>query len=175
MPSRYTFSEYSPDWPREFEREAKRLRGLLNDELVDVHHVGSTSVPGLAAKPIIDLIPVVRDIAEVDARQTLLVQAGYKAWGELGIEGRRYLTRDCDGLRTHNVHVFAIGNPHIERHLAFCAYLRSHPMARDEYAALKRDVYAKHPADIEKYRDGKDAWIKALEPIAVEWYRSAAR
>jgi GrpB-like predicted nucleotidyltransferase (UPF0157 family) len=175
MPSRYTFTESSPDWPREFAREAERLRGLLGDELVDVHHVGSTAVPGLAAKAIIDLIPVVREIAGIDARQPQFEQAGYKAWGEYGIDGRRYFTRDLDGLRTHNVHIFAAGSPHIERHLAFRAYLRNHPTVRDEYAALKRDVYARHPADIEAYMDGKDAWIKALEPIAVEWYRSSAR
>ncbi len=62
MPSLYTFSEYSADWPLEFEREAARLRGYFKDEIIAIHHIGSTSVPGLAAKPIIDLLPVIRTI-----------------------------------------------------------------------------------------------------------------
>jgi GrpB-like predicted nucleotidyltransferase (UPF0157 family) len=63
MPSLYTFTEYSPDWPAAFQQEAERIKALFGDELVRVHHIGSTSVPGLAAKPIIDLLPLVRDIA----------------------------------------------------------------------------------------------------------------
>ena len=68
MPSRYSFSDYSLEWPAAFEREADSLRALLGDDLVEVHHIGSTSVPGLAAKPIIDLLPVVREVASLDQR-----------------------------------------------------------------------------------------------------------
>jgi GrpB-like predicted nucleotidyltransferase (UPF0157 family) len=82
MPSRYTFTDYSPDWPSAFEQEAERLRTLLGEELVAVHHIGSTSVPGLAAKPIIDLLPLVRTIAAIDDRTPLLREAGYRDWGE---------------------------------------------------------------------------------------------
>jgi GrpB-like predicted nucleotidyltransferase (UPF0157 family) len=171
MPSRYTFTDYSPDWPAAFEQEADRLRELLAGELVAVHHIGSTSVPGLAAKPVIDLLPRVRDLAAVDTRTPLFRMAGYRDWGEYGLPGRRYFTRDHDGVRTHNVHVYRAGDPAVERHLAFCAYLREHDSARREYEALKRAVYARHPDDIEGYMAGKDAWIKALEPVALDWYR----
>jgi GrpB-like predicted nucleotidyltransferase (UPF0157 family) len=171
MPSRYTFTEYSSEWPHEFEQEAARLRALLGDELLAVHHIGSTSVPGLAAKPTIDVIPVVRDIERIDELTPSLEEAGYKAWGEYGLPERRFFTRDRDGFRTHNVHIYQEGNPEIERHLAFCAYLRSHEAIRDEYAVLKRDVFARHPADIEAYCDGKDAWIKRIQGEALEWYR----
>jgi GrpB-like predicted nucleotidyltransferase (UPF0157 family) len=171
MASRYFFSEYSRDWPVEFHREADRIRRLLEDAIADVHHIGSTSVPGLAAKPVIDLLPVVRGIAEVDERASSLVTDGYKSWGEYGIAGRRFFTRDCDGVRTHNVHVFAADSPEIERHLAFAAYLHAHEEVRREYEALKREVYARHPADIAAYSAGKDAWIKRFEPLAVAWYR----
>lgn len=172
MPSLYTFTEYSPDWPLDFQREAERLRAVLGDALVTVHHVGSTSVPGLAAKPIIDLLPLVRDIALVDDKTPEMERAGYKAWGEYGLARRRYFTRDRDdGHRTHNLHIYAAGDPSPERHLAFCAYLRAHEGPRREYEALKRVVYARHPADVGAYNDGKDAFIKRLEPIAIEWYR----
>ncbi len=171
MPSKYTFTDYSPDWPIEFEREAERLRLLIGGELVAIHHIGSTSVPGLAAKPIIDLIPIARDIDRIDDCTSLFVEAGYKAWGEYGITGRRFFTKNAGEFRTHNLHVFGDGNPGIERHLALCAYLRHHEAACREYVALKREVYALHPADIGAYNDGKDAWIKRVEPVAIAWYR----
>jgi GrpB-like predicted nucleotidyltransferase (UPF0157 family) len=97
------------------------------------------------------------------------VAAGYKAWGEHGIAGRRFFTKDRDEHRTHNIHMFEEGHPETERHLAFCAYLRAHPHVRDEYAALKREVYDRHPADIAAYSDGKDAWIKRVERMALQW------
>jgi GrpB-like predicted nucleotidyltransferase (UPF0157 family) len=174
MPSLYTFTAYSPEWPAEFEREAERLRTVLGDVLVAVHHIGSTSVPGLAAKPIIDLLPLARDIGHVDEKTAAMQGAGYEVWGEYGLPGRRYFTRDRGDHRTHNIHVYQAGNPDVERHLAFCAYLRSHEEIRREYESLKRSVYAAHPADITAYNASKDAWIKRLEPLAIEWYRRLA-
>jgi GrpB-like predicted nucleotidyltransferase (UPF0157 family) len=171
MPSRYSFTDYSPDWPHEFRREAVRLKALIGEKLLTVHHIGSTSVPGLAAKPIIDVLPVVRNIEQVDELTPRFEGAGYKAWGEYGLPGRRYFSKDSDGYRTHNVHIYQEGNPEIERHLAFCAYLRSHESVRDEYEALKRAVFACHPSDIEGYMNGKDAWIKRIEGVALQWYR----
>ncbi len=174
MPSKYTFTDYRADWPGEFAREAARWRTLLGDALVAVHHIGSTSVPGLPAKPIIDLLPIVRDIGALDDRTEQLEEAGYRAWGEYGIAGRRFFTRDRGEFRTHNVHAFGEGAPQIPRHLAFCAYLRRHDEARDEYAALKREVHALHPADIAAYNDGKNDWIKRVEQTAIEWFQREA-
>jgi GrpB-like predicted nucleotidyltransferase (UPF0157 family) len=171
MPSKYAFTDYSADWQIEFEREAARLRRLIGEELAAIHHIGSTSVPGLPAKPIIDLIPIARDIDRIDDCTPRLVEAGYKAWGEYGIAGRRFFTKDAGEYRTHNLHVFEDDDPTVERHLALCAYLRHDENACHEYAALKREVYARHPADITAYNDGKDAWIKRTEPIAIAWYR----
>jgi len=171
MPSRYRFADYSPEWPSEFEREAARLGLLLGGELIRVHHIGSTAVQGLPAKPIIDLLPVVRDIERIDDYTPKFEIAGYKKWGEYGLPGRRYFTKDQATYRTHNVHIFQQGNPEIERHLAFCAYLSNHKNVRDEYAALKREVYARHPADIAAYHDGKNTWIKRIERLALDWYR----
>jgi GrpB-like predicted nucleotidyltransferase (UPF0157 family) len=171
MPSLYTFTEYSAEWPRLFEQEAAKLKALLGDELLVVHHIGSTSIPGLAAKSVIDLLPLVRDIARIDELTPTLQEAGYKPWGEYGLLGRRYFTKDRDGYRTHNIHIYQVDNPDVERHLAFCVYLRSHEEPRKQYEALKRQVFALHPADITAYNNGKDAWIKQLEPVAIEWYR----
>ena len=171
MPSIYTFTEYSPDWPREFQREAARLRALWGDEVFAIHHVGSTSVPGLAAKPIIDLLPLVHNIERIDAFHDAMTAAGYKVWGEYGLPGRRYFTRDADGVRTHNIHTYAQNSPEALRHMAFPAYLRTHPDACAEYVQVKRRAYALHPADIDAYNDAKNDWIKATEKIALAWYQ----
>ena len=171
MPSLYTFAEYSPEWPRQFEQEAQRLRALLGDEVVAIHHIGSTSVSGLAAKPIIDLLPLVRDITRVDELTPTLQAVGYKPWGEYGLPGRRFFTKDRDEYRTHNIHIYQADNPEVERHLAFCAYLRSHEDVCKEYEALKREAYALHPASIPDYNDYKDTFIKQLEQVAIGWYR----
>ncbi|MEM9004431.1 MAG: GrpB family protein [Cyanobacteria bacterium P01_F01_bin.86] len=171
MPSLYTFTDYSLDWPRQFEQEATRLRDLLGEELVTIHHIGSTSVPGLAAKPIIDLLPVAHNIQRIDQYTTELQRAGYKPWGAYGLPGRRFFTKDQDGYRTRNIHIYQAGNPEIDRHVAFCTFLRAHDPIRQDYANLKRQVYACHPDDIEAYNDGKDAWIKEIEPLALAWYQ----
>ncbi|HUR45406.1 MAG TPA: GrpB family protein [Candidatus Saccharimonadales bacterium] len=171
MPSRYSFTEYSSQWPDLFTAEAAVLQGILGVELVSIHHIGSTAVPGLAAKPIIDLLPVVRNIGRIDELASALEAAGYKAYGEYGLPGRRYFTRDKGEYRTHNVHIFQQDDLDIERHLAFCAYLQAHVEARQDYATLKREVYIQHPADIEAYNKSKDAWIKQAELTALEWYR----
>ncbi|BAZ09169.1 hypothetical protein NIES4071_09750 [Calothrix sp. NIES-4071] len=117
------------------------------------------------------MLPLVRNIEYIDDQTPSLVKAGYKAWGEYGLVGRRYFTKDRGVYRTHNIHIYQADNSGIERHLAFCAYLRSHKQVCIEYEALKREVYARHPADIEAYNDSKNEWIKQIEPVAVEWYR----
>jgi GrpB-like predicted nucleotidyltransferase (UPF0157 family) len=170
--SQYKFSEYSATWPSEFSAEAARLRVLLREELVAVHHIGSTSVPGLAGKATIDLLPEVLTVEYLDAAGgAILQQAAYRSWGEYGLSGRRLFTKDRDNVRTHNLHFYRHLDPDIERHLAFCGYLRAHEKVRDDYAALKRALYAQHPADITAYSAGKDAWIKPYERLAIEWYR----
>ncbi len=172
MTSLYTFSEYSADWPLEFEREAARLRMYLRDVIITVYHIGSTSVPGLAAKPVIDLMPMVSSIQRVDELTPILEKEGYRAWGEYGLPGRRFFTRDRNNYRTHNIHFYPEEHPDIIRHLAFCAYLCNHEADRLEYEQVKRAAFAHHPANIQGYMDEKDSFIKKLEPTANNWYKA---
>ncbi|HZL89478.1 MAG TPA: GrpB family protein [Pirellulaceae bacterium] len=175
MPSRYTFEPYSADWPRQFEREAEKLRELLGAELVAIHHIGSTAVPGLAAKPIIDCLPIVRQIERADSLTSAFEAAGYRVWGEYGLPGRRYFTKDdTTGTRTQNVHIYGEGNAEIARHLAFRDYLRAHPDICRQYEVIKRRAYARFPDDIDQYNDAKDAWIKRVEREAIAWCKERA-
>jgi GrpB-like predicted nucleotidyltransferase (UPF0157 family) len=108
---------------------AEALR-VLGSVLVIVHHIGSTSVPGLAAKPIIDLMPLVTDLVDLDQQCWLIEALGYKWHGEFGILGRRYFTLyDQTGIRIVQLHFSKADSSHAERHIAFRDYLRNHPEA----------------------------------------------
>ena len=160
-----------PLWPGRFRAEAGEIARVLGTDAVYIHHIGSTSVPGLAAKPIIDLMPVVRDIHAVDARTSALAALGYEAMGEFGLPGRRYFRRRAEGNACH-VHVYQSGHPDIARHLAFRDYLRACPKAAASYGALKETLAARFPDDLDLYMDGKDGFIKDTERAALAWWRT---
>lgn len=163
--------EYNKEWPILYEIEAEKIRNILKDELVNIYHIGSTSVQNLRAKPIIDIMPVVRDISRVDNYNKDFEALGYEPKGEFGITGRRYFRKGIE-IRTHQIHIFEEGNLRdIERHLAVRDYLRTHPQDSFEYGKLKSRLADMFPEDIEAYCDGKDAFVKELERKALEWYQ----
>lgn len=161
---------YESRWRDAFQAEAEQLSGILRGNCVRVFHIGSTSVPGLSAKPVIDIMPVVRDIPAVDGQAAQFAAIGYEAMGEYGIPGRRFYRKGGDA-RTHHVHIFAASDTqNILRHLAFRDYLRRHPDVCGAYAALKTELAARHPDDIGAYCDGKDAFVKRTEQDALQWF-----
>lgn len=170
MPQHIVVVDYDPLWPLLFRKEADAISRILGDNLVLIHHIGSTSVPFLAAKPIIDIMPVVKDLSGVDAVSEEFVKLGYEYLGEFGIKGRRYL-RKGGQERTHQIHIFQMeDDTNILRHLAFRDYLRSHRDVAMEYAELKKDLAARFPYDIDGYCDGKDAFVKKIETLALAEY-----
>lgn len=160
---------HSPKWQKLFEQESKCIRRALGKTAVAVHHIGSTAIPGIYAKPIIDLLVEVGDITCVDQQNAQMVLAGYEAMGEFGIAGRRYFRKESLQKRTHHVHVFAVGSAQIERHLAFRDYLIGHPDAAQDYSELKRSLAKEYSTNIEKYMDGKDEFIKAIDEKAARF------
>ena len=164
-----TVTTYDEAWAHQFSQEAKILRELFVDELIDIHHIGSTAVPGLKAKPIIDMLPVVKDIARINAYNEAMRQLGYEPRGEFGLEGRRYFPKGGDN-RTHHVHIYQAGHPAIERHLAFRDYLRAHPEVANEYGDLKEKLAHRYSNDPASYVNGKEAWVLATEQKALTWY-----
>jgi len=86
-------TKYNENWNRMFEDEAQKIKAIFRDELIEIHHIGSTSVPGLQAKPIIDLMPVVKDITRIDSFNEQMKELGYECMGEFGMKGRRILER----------------------------------------------------------------------------------
>jgi GrpB-like predicted nucleotidyltransferase (UPF0157 family) len=161
---------YNPDWPNEFAGESKAIAAAFGDIRIAIHHIGSTSIPGMHAKPIIDMLAVVSSIDAVNARNEFFISLGYEPLGEFGIPGRRYFRKNNPaGVRTHQIHAFQIGSPQIKRHLAFRDFLCTHPAEAAEYAALKRRLAEEHPDDIEAYMDGKDGFIKEMDGKAATW------
>ena len=155
--------DHSATWAPRARDEAARIAGALRDTVVRIHHVGSTSIDGIRAKPILDLIPEVRSLEALDAAAARLGALGYTWRGEFGIAGRRYCTLDdpASGTRLVQLHCFAVGHPEIARMLLFRDYLRSHPDEARAYEAEKERCRRLHPDDTLAYADAKTAWIRA--------------
>lgn len=160
---------YDPEWPRLAALETMRLTGALGANLLRAEHMGSTSVPGLAAKPVIDLMPIVASLEDLDWQRPKVEALGYEWFGEFGIDGRRFCTLTRDGRRIAHLHFFQQGSPHIARHLAFRDYMRAHPGAARAYEAEKRRAAMLHPHDSKGYNLEKWAWVAREEAKAMAW------
>lgn len=161
---------HDPRWRDAFEREAKRVAAALSGNVVAVHHIGSTAIPHIYAKPVVDMLVEVKDITDVDGQSSAMQSLGYEVMGEYGIPGRRYFRKDNQaGFRTHHVHAFEAGSAQIERHLAFRDYMIAHPEDAREYSDLKRELAQEHPQSMDAYMDGKDGFIKEIDRKAARW------
>jgi len=150
---------YNSDWPNLFKEEASKIKLALGNNCIIVHHIGSTAVPGLASKPIIDMLPVVKNILEVRKNILAMQNLGYEFKGEYGIPFRQYFIKG-NPVRLFNVHVYEQGNSEIDRHLLFRDYIRTHSKTREAYEALKLEMLQKYPNDIDAYTLGKNAFIE---------------
>jgi GrpB-like predicted nucleotidyltransferase (UPF0157 family) len=159
-PKRVEVGEYDPAWPERFRALARRAAEALGDVAVAIEHVGSTSVPGLAAKPVIDLAAVVRaeDVPHAIER---LAAIGYVHEGDKGIPGREAF-RPPPGEAKHHLYVCVPESRGFREHLLFRDYLRAHPDVAREYAALKRGLAERHRYESEAYQQGKRAFIEAV-------------
>ena len=170
MPQHITVLNYDPEWPLKYERERKAIAEILDGNGISIYHIGSTSVPGLVAKPIIDMMAVVRSLEKVDDARGKFSELGYEYLGEFGIAGRRYFRKGGDE-RTHQIHIFQADDwNNIERHLAFRDYMRTHEKERAEYAKIKTALAQRFPYDIDGYCDGKDAFVREMEKRALLEY-----
>ena len=154
--------KYDPKWPELFKLEAEFIKQALGCNCVEIHHIGSTSIPGLEAKPIIDMLIVVRNIQEVDQAIKAMESLDYEAKGEYGIAFRRFFQKGKKA-RTQNVHVFQEGDPEIDRYLKFRDWMRSHASDAESYGKLKLELAQKFPCDILQYCNGKDAFVAGID------------
>lgn len=136
---------------------------------MEIYHIGSTSIPGMAAKPIIDMLMVVKDIQRIDEYNPIMSQMGYHPKGENGIEGRRFFYKGSDLVHTSHLHVFQTGSAEIKRHLNFRDFLIAHPEEARQYALLKIQLSKQYPKDIDAYQEGKNGFIQAIDQEAAIW------
>lgn len=159
---------YNKKWKAKFKSEKHKLEKVFNDIIVDIHHIGSTAIPGIKAKPVIDIMVVVKDIDKVDSFNNAMKTLGYEPKGEFGIENRRFFQKG-DNNRTHHVHIFQQGNKEIKRHLNFRDYMRAHPQKAHKYSNLKETLADKYSHDINKYIEGKNDFIAEIDNKAAKW------
>jgi GrpB-like predicted nucleotidyltransferase (UPF0157 family) len=153
--------DYDPRWPKTFKRLGSRIWTALRGVALSIEHVGSTSVPGLAAKPIIDISIVVPERSDVQTGISRLATLSYIHRGDLGIEGREAFVNP-DGLPRHNLYLCPRDSVALANHLAIRSYLRTHPEAAREYGELKKRLAERFPDDIDGYIDGKTAMLLTM-------------
>ena len=157
---------YDGRWAQDFAEIASEIREALGELALDIQHVGSTSVPGLSAKPIIDIDVVIRDGSMLDAVVLALEGIGYFHEGNLGIPGREAFGYEGKAhLQRHHLYVCPQDSPELKRHTAFRDYLRAHPDAAREYSRIKEEGAALYPNDIERYIGHKSPFIEGIYRI----------
>jgi GrpB-like predicted nucleotidyltransferase (UPF0157 family) len=163
--------EYNPEWPLKYEREREAIVRAIEPYIAQIEHVGSTSMPGLAAKPIID-IGIDLNIYPLPAEAIAAMEAlGYEHMGELGIPERHYFRKG--NPRSYHVHSYSPGNPEWEAHILFRDYLRAHPDAARRYEQLKRELAARH-TDVNAYAEDKSDFVRETLALAREWRREGS-
>jgi GrpB-like predicted nucleotidyltransferase (UPF0157 family) len=163
---------HNPIWRSLFQTESTQIAIALAGNFIEIHHIGSTSIETIYAKPIIDILVEVKSIDRVDGQNSEMEKLGYECMGEFGIENRRFFLKDnLDGIRTHHVHVFEVDSVQTVRHLSFRDYLNAHLEKAQAYSILKQGLAEKYPYNIKEYIEGKDTFIQEIDCQATEWRR----
>lgn len=160
--------EYQPDWSEEYRAEKTILSNLIGHLVLDIQHIGSTSIDQCSAKPVIDIAIAIHSIHEADELVELLTAHGYEYRGDAGIPGRHFFTKGTKENRTHYLHVEELNGALWENHILFRDYLRRHPQSVAEYCALKKKIAEQYPEDRERYTEGKSSFITGIIERAKE-------
>ncbi len=155
---------YTPEWKKYYDQEKNSLQGILGSTVLDIQHVGSTSIAGMPSKPIIDIAIAVADFERARVCIPLIEWLGYEYKGEFGIPRRRYFVKG--NPRTFHIHMSEITSDEWQNTLLFRDYLRRHPDLSDEYAELKYELALQYPADREAYLEGKADFIRGIIRLA---------
>jgi putative glutamine amidotransferase len=162
----FVIEPYDLAWPGLFETEAARIEAALGDQVTRVEHVGSTAVPGLGAKPVVDIQASVRSMVPRASYADALVQLGYRWALDPWTDEHEFFSKDENGERAFHIHVCGQGSEWEQRHISFRDWLRDHRQDAAAYERLKRDLAEQHPRDPYTYTDEKSAFIRAIEARA---------
>jgi len=167
----YQLEEYDPSWKTRFSIASEKIRPILGENLVEIEHVGSTSVEGLVAKPQIDVLVVVKDLTHVPDVYQTFKEAGFIPHGRGYVtDDDEYVSEDApDGKRLTSIHILQEGNPKIEEYKVFRDYLSKNQDDRALYAETKRKLYSSHASSYAEYDSGKSEVIAAIKARAKQW------
>ena len=160
---------HNPEWTQLADEEAQLILEHISVPIIGVYHIGSTSIPGIKAKPILDFVIEVKNLDEIIQSIESFEELGYCSKGEYGIPGRQFFTKDTHGERSHHLHIFQKGHPDIERHLVFRDFLRSNPEAAREYELIKEKLAKRFPKQSSDYTEAKSDFILSMDEVARYW------
>lgn len=161
---------YDPRWKDAFAAEAQVLKAVLGAAALEIHHVGSTAIPDLWAKPIIDIVIAARALEDVDACTAAMEKTGYEARGEHGIEGRRFFKKIGPAGEGFHVHVFAHGSEHIAGHVQFRDFLLLRAELAQDYSALKQSLASADGVLVDDYAARKAAFVHRVQALAQQHF-----
>lgn len=154
---------YNPDWPKEFEKEKHRLNEAFGDKILAIEHIGSTAIPGLAAKPIIDIVASIQSFDDLQKFIDGLQKLGYEYMPERMLERRKFFPKGSHERRTHHLNLVIKDDPgQWIKPIAFRDYLRNHPAEREEYAKLKTALASQYADDRVTYTKLKDDFFQSV-------------
>ena len=159
---------HQEEWAQMFQDECEKLLGVFGNEVMNIYHIGSTAIPTIHAKPVIDMLVEVKRLDRVDERNGDMKSIGYEAMGAYGMAKRRFFMKGGD-RRTHHVHVFQHGNDEITRHVLFRDYMIAHPKEAHKYNQLKKRLAKVFPNGMAEYIEGKNKYIKEIDKRAKKW------
>lgn len=160
--------EHNPEWKQNFAKEEKEIRRVLGQDCIDVQHVGSTAIPGILAKPIIDIVVVVPVLEKVKRRQAELKAIGYELKENDARIERLFFTKGSEEKRTHYLHVGEIGSGYTEDMILFKDYLCRYKNLAEDYVSLKKDLTRRYRDKRYDYTAGKESFIKSVIKLARE-------
>lgn len=168
---KYSISDYDPHWKYTFSIIKDFLWSVFGDKAIQIEHVGSTSVEGMKAKPLIDILIIVEKMEVFQMQKDIMVNAGYE-WGENYIAPNTiiFFKLGPDGEKLENIHVCEKGSAKARQFIVMRDYLRTHPEKVQEYSELKEKNVTLYPDDYPAYREAKAPFLKQLEKEAYEWW-----
>ena len=153
---------YNERWKHTYEKMKNIIETIIGDNAISIHHIGSTSIPGILAKPVIDILAIVRDLNILDNSNSEFEKNEFIPKGENGTIGRRYFIRRENGIRIAHLHCHESNHPDIKGHFLFQKYLIKHPMVAEEYSKLKSMLAEKHRDDRLSYTNSKSDFIRTI-------------
>ncbi len=168
----YKIIPYDSKWPILYSREAEKISDIIEDNILETHHIGSTSVVGMSGKSTIDILFVVKDVSKINENVNDMEKIGYTSSGALNTKNSHLFEIEKNGNRTFIVHFYQKNHPEIKQILAIRDYLRNHENEAIKYSEIKLSLFQKFPNDYKQYRKLKDKYMKSLKKRAIIWSES---